>query len=237
MVKKILVFEDEPTLQETLAYNLKLEGYQVEVVGNGLNGLHTAKEWKPELILLDVMLPGMNGFEVCKLLRPQMDIPILMLTAKADEVDRVVGFEIGADDYITKPFSMRELMARIRTRLRIHAQSIENIHLKEDQPDAGDAVQTYDNLEIDTRRHEVRLEGKPVQLKPKEYELLSYLTQNQGRAVTREMILEQVWGWSYIGNDRTVDVHIRWLRSKIEAKPSQPTRILTVPGVGYRFEG
>jgi len=165
-----------------------------------------------------------------------MDIPILILTARADEVERVVGFEIGADDYIVKPFSMRELLARIKTRLRLYYQ----LHEKK-STESSDTEKSrefvFRNLVIDVIRHEVRLNDEPLSLKPKEYDLLYYLAKNRGRALSRELILEEVWGWSYIGNDRTVDVHVRWLRKKIEVDPSRPSRILTVPGVGYRFEG
>lgn len=236
MNEKVLIVEDELSLQETLAYNLKLDGYIVENTGNGLDSLRIAREFRPDLILLDVMLPGMNGFDVCKILRREMDIPILILTARADEVDRVVGFEIGADDYIVKPFSMRELLARIKTRLRLFHQLQEKQRAELSKNENAGEI-TFGNLTIDTIRHEVRINGQPFSLKPKEYDLLSYLATNRGRALSREMILEEVWGWSYIGNDRTVDVHVRWLRKKIEADPSHPTRILTVPGVGYRFEG
>ncbi len=236
MNERVLIVEDELSLQETLAYNLKLDGYIVEVTGNGFESVKIAREFQPDLILLDVMLPGMNGFDVCKILRREMDIPILILTARTDEIDRVVGFEIGADDYIIKPFSMRELLARIKTRLRLYRQ----LHEKKDTAisgSEGSGIIILDNLTINTIRHEVCLNHQPLSLKPKEYDLLCYLATNRGRALSRDLILEQVWGWSYIGNDRTVDVHIRWLRKKIEIDPSHPKRILTVPGIGYRFEG
>ncbi len=236
MNERVLIVEDELSLQETLAYNLKLDGYIIEVTGNGLESLKIAREFQPELILLDIMLPGMNGFDVCRTLRREMDIPILILTARTDEIDRVVGFEIGADDYILKPFSMRELLARIKTRLRLYHQLREKKGIEiSNNLSSGELI--FENLTIDTIRHEVRLNNQPLLLKPKEYDLLHYLAINQGRALSREMILEEVWGWSYIGNDRTVDVHIRWLRKKIEIDPSHPKRILTVPGIGYRFEG
>lgn len=237
MTDKILVVEDEINLQETLAYNLKLEGYSVQVSGNGREGLEIARSWQPDLMLLDVMLPEINGFEILKILRREMDIPILILSARADEVDRVVGFEIGADDYIIKPFSMRELMARVETRLRLYHQLRAGRQTDENPQSNQSEEIAINNLIIDTRRHEVRLDGQSLALKPKEFDLLKYLAENRGRALTREAILEEVWGWSYIGNDRTVDVHIRWLRSKIEPDPRHPTRILTVPSVGYRFEG
>jgi len=235
MSEKILIVEDEKTLQETLVYNFTREGYLVKGADDGLAGLQIAQEWKPDLILLDVMLPGMNGFDVCKALRLEMDIPILMLTARAEEIDRVIGFEIGADDYIVKPFSMRELIARVKTRLkayqRINLVSGEHLATEqiEDEIVAG-------NLVIDRKRHEIRLDDAVVPLKPKEMDLLCFLVENKGRAVSRETILEQVWGWDYIGGSRTVDVHVRWLRSKIETDPSKPTRLITVPGLGYRFE-
>lgn len=236
MNEKVLIVEDELSLQETLAYNLKLDGYSVEATGNGLESLKIAREFHPDLILLDVMLPGMNGFDVCKILRREMDVPILILTARVDEVDRVVGFEIGADDYILKPFSMRELLVRIKTRLRTYHQLHEKKSTELSDNEKSNEF-AFDNLTIDAIRHEARLNGQPLSLQPKEYDLLFYLAKNRGRALSREMILEEVWGWSYIGNDRTVDVHVRWLRKRIEADPSHPSRILTVPGVGYRFEG
>lgn len=235
MAKKILIIEDEKTLQETLVYNFLKEGYQVKSAGDGSAGLQIAREWKPDLVLLDVMLPKMNGFEVCKALRPETDIPILLLTARAEEIDRVIGFEIGADDYIVKPFSMRELIARVKTRLKVY----QRINLPPEETatnnEPADEI-VIGNLVIDQKRHEIRLDDIVVPLKPKEMDLLCFLVENKGRAMSRETILEKVWGWDYIGGSRTVDVHIRWLRSKIEADPSKPTRLITVPGLGYRFE-
>lgn len=231
---KILVVEDEISLRETLAYNFSHEGYEVQASGDGLEGLGIARSWHPDLILLDVMLPGMDGFEICKALRSETDIPILLLTARADEIDRVVGLEIGADDYIIKPFSMRELGARVKLRLKTYHQ-LQAGRVVESPGEME--IMKFNDLMVDKGRHEVSLHGNPLPLKPREYELLIYLMENQGRVVTREMVLEQVWGWDYIGGSRTVDVHIRWLRSKIEADPGKPVRIITVPGVGYRFEG
>lgn len=236
MNKMILVVEDEPSLQDTLKYNLRKEGYRVKVVGDGLQALETARSWQPSLIILDVMLPNLDGFEITRILRRETTIPIIMLTARADEMDRVVGLEIGADDYLTKPFSMRELLARVKIQLR-HARMLQNesVESKTDADSVGKLI--FDNLVIDNSRHEVTLKGKPMKLKPKEYELLLFLALHQGQALTREKILEKVWGWDYFGNSRTVDVHIRWLRKKIEKKPSKPKRIITVRGGGYRFEG
>lgn len=226
--------EDETVLQETLAYNLTREGYEVKTVGDGIAGLKLARDWQPDLVLLDVMLPLLDGFEVCKHIRAESDIPVLMLTARADEIDRVIGFEIGADDYVTKPFSMRELMARVKTRIRVYQRLHEQKNMAEEPLEPGELTQG--GLVIDRKRHEVRLDGRVLEMKPKEMELLSFLMENRGRAVSRETIMEKVWGWDYYGGSRTVDVHVRWLRSKIEEDPSKPKRLVTVPGLGYRFE-
>ncbi len=226
--------EDETVLQETLAYNLTREGYEVKTVGDGIAGLKLARDWQPDLVLLDVMLPLLDGFEVCKHIRAESDIPVLMLTARADEIDRVVGFEIGADDYMTKPFSMRELMARVKTRIRVYQRLHEQKNMAEEPLEPGELTQG--GLVIDRKRHEVRLDGRVLEMKPKEMELLNFLMENRGRAVSRETIMEKVWGWDYYGGSRTVDVHVRWLRSKIEEDPSKPKRLVTVPGLGYRFE-
>jgi DNA-binding response OmpR family regulator len=233
MAEKILVVEDELTLQETLAYNLKNQGYIVDTAGDGPSAIEKAREGKPDLILLDIMLPGMDGFEVCRSIRREMTVPILMLTARDDEIDRVVGLEVGADDYLTKPFSMRELIARIKAllrRVRI---------MQEMNPNVIDSSKQFHfgNLIINVGRREVLLNDQPLELKPKEYELLVFLARNKGNVLSREVILEKVWGWDYFGDSRTVDVHVRWLREKIEEKPAEPKRIITVRSAGYRFEG
>jgi DNA-binding response OmpR family regulator len=236
MSEKILVVEDEMTLQETLAYNLKRQGYEVETAGDGPSALVMARQTGPDLILLDIMLPGLDGFEVCRILRQEMTTPILMLTARDDEIDRIVGLEVGADDYLTKPFSMRELMARVKAMLR----RVRLIRQEIAAPAAAskDAeVLIFDQLEIDLNRREVRLNRDPLSLKPQEFGLLLYLAQHRGKALSREAILESVWGWEFLGDSRTVDVHVRWLREKIEMDPANPIRIVTVRGVGYRFEG
>jgi DNA-binding response OmpR family regulator len=236
MVEKILIVEDEITLQETLAYNLTRQGYEVQVAGDGALGLEIARRMKPDLILLDVMLPGMDGFEICRIIRQEMITPVLMLTARDDEIDRVVGLEVGADDYLTKPFSMRELLARVKALLRrVRIMRDEFGSQQADQAISGLLV--FDSLVIDTNRREVRMADSPIALKPKEYELLLFLAQHRGQVMTREFVLERVWGWDYIGDSRTVDVHVRWLREKIEADPATPKRIITVRGAGYRFEG
>ncbi len=235
MVEKILIVEDELSLQETLAYNLKKEGYVVETVGNGRYALESARKLKPDLIVLDIMLPEMDGFEVARILRKEMSSAILMLTARDDEIDRVVGLEVGADDYLTKPFSMRELIARVKAQLRRTRLLKEEIN-KSSEPIKHEIL-TFDNLSIDLTRREVILNQKPVQLKPKEYELLLFFAEHRRQMLSREFILERVWGWDYIGDSRTVDVHVRWLRQKIESNSSDPKRIVTVRGGGYRFEG
>jgi DNA-binding response OmpR family regulator len=239
MAEKILVVEDEVSLQETLAYNLIRQGYEVEAVGDGPTALEKARQWRPELILLDVMLPGIDGFEVCRLLRQEVSTPILMLTARDDEIDRVVGLEVGADDYMGKPFSMRELMARVKAMLRRDRMIRQEVGAVQPVPAAVPTTQVlaFDNLIIDMDRREISLNGAPLPMKPKEYELLTFLAQHPGHMLSREYILEHLWGWEYIGDSRTVDVHVRWLREKIEEDPANPRRIITIRGAGYRFEG
>ena len=229
MKEKILVIEDEESLLQTLAYNLEQQKYQVYSATDGQRGLDMARELAPDLVLLDIMLPKLDGIEVCRILRRESDVPILMLTAKAEEVDRVVGLEMGADDYVVKPFSLRELLARVRAMLRRQRGN------KTAKPAGEDLIRSKD-LEIDVRSHIARLGDMVLELTPKEFALLALLMRNRGRAFTREQILERLWGYDYIGDDRTVDVHIRWLRKKLEKDPSSPTRIITVRGIGYRFE-
>lgn len=239
MPESILIVEDEPALQDTLAYNLKKEGYTVESVRDGRAALESARRLKPDLIVLDIMLPEMDGFEVARILRKEMTSAILMLTARDDEIDRVVGLEVGADDYLTKPFSMRELVARVkaqlrRTRLLREEQAAQTSGAPLSMPHA---TLIFENLAINTTRREVLLRGDVLPMKPKEYELLLFFAEHKGQMLSREFILERVWGWDYIGDSRTVDVHVRWLRQKIEADAANPTRIVTVRGGGYRFEG
>ncbi|MBW6465276.1 MAG: response regulator transcription factor [Brevefilum sp.] len=236
MAEKILVVDDEISLQETLAYNLKKQGYQVETAGTGTEAIELAREIKPDLIILDVMLPGLDGFEVCRILRREMFTPVLMLTARDDEIDRVVGLEVGADDYLAKPFSMRELIARVKAMLRRVRLVREEVSQEEITKPKAQIMQ-FDNLRIDMTRREITVDDEVVAFKPKEYELLTFFGQHQGQVLSREFILERVWGWDYIGDSRTVDVHVRWLREKIEVDPANPQRIITVRGAGYRFEG
>jgi DNA-binding response OmpR family regulator len=238
-METILIVEDEPSLQETLAYNLEKQGYTVESVSDGRTALETARRLRPDLIVLDIMLPGLDGIEVCKTLRREdFPSPIIMLTARDDEIDRVVGLEVGADDYLTKPFSMRELMARVKAQLRrtrVIREELERI--KTDQPEAQQETLTFGNLTINLTRREVMLNDAPLALKPQEYDLLLFFAEHKGHMLSREFVLERVWGWDYVGDSRTVDVHVRWLRQKIEADPANPIRIVTVRGGGYRFEG
>lgn len=235
MAEIILVVEDEPALQETLAYNLKRGGYTVEAASDGRAGIEAARRLRPDLIILDVMLPEVDGFEVARTVRKEMNSGIIMLTARSDEIDRIVGLEVGADDYLTKPFSMRELMARVKAMIR-RAQLI-----REEAAQVGAEAPhrrlTFGNLIIDVTRREVALDGDPLKLNPKEYELLLFLAEHRGRLLSREFVLERVWGWDFVGESRTVDVHVRWLRQKIEKDPAKPVRIVTIRGGGYRFEG
>jgi DNA-binding response OmpR family regulator len=226
MAKKILVVDDEPTLVATLRYNLEQAGYAVATAADGEAALASARSQRPDLIVLDLMLPGLDGFEVCRILRREMATPILMLTAKTDEVDKVVGLELGADDYVSKPFGMRELLARVRALLR-----------RAEAPAASEGeTLTSGDLAVDLRKREATRDGKALALKPKEYDLLVYLLRNPGRAFTRDQLLNQIWGYDFVGDTRTVDVHVRWLRQKIEPDAANPVRLITVRGVGYRFD-
>jgi len=235
MSSKVLVVEDEVPLLETLEYNLVKEGYKVCTASDGISALEVARRECPDLILLDIMLPQLDGLEVCRILRREMNAPIIMLTARTDEVDRVVGLEMGADDYVTKPFSMRELLARVKALLRRVRLLREEMADDEQRSTAQTLV--FGDVTIDEARHEVLLGGEPLPLRPKEYDLLLFLARHRGATLTRDLILERVWGWDFSGGTRTVDVHIRGLREKIEPDPANPSRIVTVRGVGYRFEG
>jgi DNA-binding response OmpR family regulator len=238
--QKVLVVEDEPTLVDTLQYSLMRQGYEVAVSSDGAKALEVARREKPDMVILDVMLPSMDGFEVCRILRQEMSVPILMLTARTDEVDKVVGLEVGADDYLTKPFSMRELMARVKAllrRVRLVREEMANEERVEDSDARATERLVFPDLTIDLGRREMYYKQQLFHLKPKEFELLVFLARNRGIVLSRDLILERVWGWDYDGGSRTVDVHVRWLREKIEDDPSNPTRIVTVRGIGYRFEG
>jgi DNA-binding response OmpR family regulator len=235
MPDKILVVEDDLTLLETLEYNLERQEYEVHKAMDGQAALEVARQEQPDLIVLDLMLPGLDGLEVCRILHQEMSVPILILTARSEEVDRVVGLEMGADDYITKPFSMRELLARVKAllrRVRLVRREIET----ETRVKKSERL-VFEDLQIDLTRREIHRGARLLHLKPKEYDLLVFLARNRGMALSRDLILERVWGWDFDGGTRTVDVHVRWLREKIEDEPANPVRIITVRGVGYRFEG
>jgi two-component system alkaline phosphatase synthesis response regulator PhoP len=224
--ERILIIEDEPDLLRGLELNIKAEGYRVLTASTGDAGLDTAVRERPDLVLLDLMLPGRSGLDVCReLRRQQFDAPIIMLTARAEEVDRVVGLEIGADDYVTKPFGIRELLARIRVRLRRRSGH------------ASDAVLRFGDAEIDLDKHEATRAGKRVELTGKEFEVLRVLWQHRGQIVTRERLLDEVWGYEHYPTTRTVDNHILRLRQKLEAEPSNPRHIVSIYGEGYKFVG
>ncbi|HXH22439.1 MAG TPA: response regulator transcription factor [Dehalococcoidia bacterium] len=225
-MKNVLIIEDEPTLVAALRYNLEREGHRVLAATDGETGLSLARAQHPDAVILDLMLPGMSGLEICRVLRRESTVPILILTARAEETDKVVGLELGADDYVTKPFSMRELLARVGALLRRGEMGAAGEH---ERLTAGDIV-------LDLTRREATKGGVELVLKPKEYELLAFFMKNRGRAFSRDQLLSQVWGYDFAGDSRTVDVHVSWLRQKIEAEPSKPARLITVRGVGYRFD-
>ena len=232
--RTILIVEDDKTLLDVLKYNLIKEGYTVVTAVDGVQAIEVAQSEKPDLIVLDIMLPKLDGFEVCRILRKEMTVPILMLTAKTEEIDKVVGLELGADDYLTKPFSMRELLARIRAMLRrVEMMKQETPSKQEVVPQAMKIA----NLEIDFARHQAWRGGLALDLSPREFELLAFLVRNREQVFSRDHLLEKVWGYDYAGDTRTVDVHIRWLRQKIEDAPSPPAHLLTARGVGYKYEG
>jgi two-component system OmpR family response regulator len=230
VAQKILVVEDEENLLEALKYNLEKERYSVRTAVDGGEGLALAQTINPDLIILDIMLPTIDGLEICRTLRRETNTPILILSALSEEMDRVVGLEIGADDYVTKPFSMREVIARVKTLLRRSSATTPVYSI-----DTGPVISSG-NLEIDVTNYQVSINEKLVDLTPKEFSLLQFLVTSKGRIWTRSQILDQLWEHNYIGDVRTVDVHIRWLRKKIETDPSHPKRIVTVRGMGYRFQ-
>jgi DNA-binding response OmpR family regulator len=225
--RTVLVVEDEATMATVLRYNLEREGYRCLVAPDGARAIELAPRERPDLILLDLMLPGIDGIEVCRRIRSRSNVPIIMLTARVDEVDRVVGLEVGADDYVTKPFSMRELLARVRAGLR--RAEMRTAH----EPSL---IPLMPGLTIDPNRRQVLRDGHPVPMKPKEFDLLHFLARHPRQVFTRERLLDQVWGYEFAGQTRTVDVHVRWLREKIEPDPANPAYLLTNRGVGYRLE-
>jgi len=224
----ILIVEDDRTLVDVLRYNLVKEGYNVLIAGDGEGALKLTRTEEPDLVLLDIMLPGMSGLEVCRILRKETNVPILMLTARTDEIDKVVGLEVGADDYVTKPFSLRELMARVRAMLR-------RAEMTAPKPSGRQSVKVGD-LQVDVARRKVTLGNSVLDLTQKEFDLLAFLAQNKGLVFSREQLLDKVWGYEFAGDTRTVDVHVRWLRQKIETDPAHPRHLITVRGVGYKLE-
>lgn len=224
-MSRILVVDDEPTLVATVKFNLEKEGYEVVAASDGEQALSSVRASMPDLVILDLMLGNMHGFEVCRAIRKESDVPIVILTARTEEFDKVVGLELGADDYVTKPFSMKELLARVRARLR----------RREEAP--GEQVLTAGPIVVDLLRREATRQGESLSLKPKEFDLLVCLMRNKGRLLTRGQLLESVWHYDGFDTTRTVDVHIGRLREKIEERPSSPAWIITVRGSGYRFAG
>jgi len=227
--RMILLVEDEPTLLDALRYNLGKEGYQVVTASDGMEALEQAKQINPDLVILDIMLPRLDGLEVCRAIRRDSSVPIIMLTAKDGETDTVLGLELGADDYLAKPFRLRELLARVKAQLR-----------RAEMPLAGprptlDRVQ-FGRISVERDSRRVFRDDSEIGLTLKEYDLLDYLRANAGKVISREILLDKVWGYGFAGDSRTVDVHIRWLREKIEDDPANPRHIKTVRGIGYRLE-
>jgi two-component system alkaline phosphatase synthesis response regulator PhoP len=227
---RVLVVEDDAAILETVAYNLEREGHEVVKAADGVAGLELSRSVEPDLIVLDLMLPRMSGLDVCRVVREERPVPIVVLTARDTEADTVSGLDLGADDYITKPFSMRELVARVGAALRR-----DELSRAAGGGAAQGAVVRGGGIELRADAHEVTRDGEPVALRPKEFELLEYLMRHPGHALSRDTILERVWGYEFGGGTRTVDVHIRWLREKLEHDPSNPERLRTVRGVGYKF--
>jgi len=226
-VTRILIVEDEPSLAEPLAFLLGREGYETAIAGDGRAALAEFDRTGADLVLLDLMLPGLSGTEVCRELRARSSVPIIMLTAKDSEVDIVVGLELGADDYVTKPYSSRELLARIRAVLRCHVEVVDG---------PIEAVLEAGPVRMDVERHAVSVDGAEVAMPLKEFELLEFLLRNAGRVLTRGQLIDRIWGSDYFGDTKTLDVHIKRIRAKIEPDPSNPQLLVTVRGLGYRFE-
>lgn len=224
---RVLVVEDEPALGEAIRYALEVEGFEVLSAGTGREGLEKARVGSPSLVLLDVMLPESSGLDVCRQIRSTSDVPIIMLTARDSEADTVAGLELGADDYVTKPFSMRELMARVRAQIR-------RSHRSGTLASANEVLRAGP-IELDIDAHEARVDGHQVPLRPKEFDLLESLMRRRGRLATRESLIDEVWGPSYFGDTKTLDVHIKRLRQKLEREPARPRHIVTVRGLGYKL--
>ena len=226
--QRILVVDDEPSFIDALSIALEVEGYEVITAVDGFEALERFRSDRPDLILLDLMLPRISGVDVCRDIRGSSAVPIIMVTAKSSEVDVVVGLEVGADDYITKPYRIRELLARIRATLR---------RVEESKQTTSTSLFELGGVTLDAERHEVTVDGDPVTMPLKEFELLEILMANAGRVVTREILFDRVWGYEYIGDSKTLDVHVKRLRSKVETDPSNPQRIVTIRGLGYKYSG
>lgn len=224
--QRILVVDDEPSFIDALTISLEAEGYEVIPAIDGFEALEQFRATRPDLILLDLMLPRISGVDVCRDIRGSSNVPIIMVTAKSSEVDVVVGLEVGADDYITKPYRIRELVARVRATLR---------RLEESKQTTSEALFELGGVTLDAERHEVTVDGESVTMPLKEFELLEILMANAGRVVTREILFDRVWGYDYIGDSKTLDVHVKRLRSKVETDPSNPQRIVTIRGLGYKY--
>ncbi|SEH49570.1 two component transcriptional regulator, winged helix family [Mycolicibacterium rutilum] len=225
----VLIVEDEESLADPLAFLLRKEGFEATVVTDGPSALAEFERAGADIVLLDLMLPGMSGTDVCKQLRLRSSVPVIMVTARDSEIDKVVGLELGADDYVTKPYSARELIARIRAVLRRGADT--------DDPGIADGVLEAGPVRMDVERHVVSVNGQPITLPLKEFDLLEYLMRNSGRVLTRGQLIDRVWGADYVGDTKTLDVHVKRLRSKIEADPANPVHLVTVRGLGYKLEG
>jgi len=225
LAKKILVVDDEKNIVDIVAFNLHKEGHEVIVARDGEKCLEAFEKESPDLVILDIMMPKMDGFEACRKIREKSQVPIIMLTARAEEVDKVLGLELGADDYVVKPFGVRELLARVKANLR-----------RKQSPGGASNVLRFGNIEIDTGRYEVRRSNKTLDLTHREYELIKFMAMQNSQVFSREQLLEKVWGYEYFGDVRTVDVTIRRLRAKVEENPENPKYILTKRGVGYYFK-
>jgi two-component system response regulator RegX3 len=223
---RILVVEDEEALADSVRYNLEREGYGVSTAADGRRAIERFRDDRPDLVILDLMLPELSGLDVCRLIRQESDVPIIMVTAKDAEADKVAGLELGADDYVTKPFSVRELISRVRAHLR-------RVSMQRGEP--ADEIIAAGPVTIDVARHEVTVRGEPTAFPPKEFELLEALVRRAGRLLTRETLIDQVWGHDYVGDTKTLDVHVKRIRRKIEADPHDPVHLVTVRGLGYKF--
>lgn len=225
----ILIVEDEESLAEPLAYLLQKEGFDTLLAADGPSALEQFNDDHVDLVLLDLMLPGMSGTDVCRKLRAESDVPIIMVTARDSEIDKVVGLELGADDYVTKPYSTRELIARIRAVLR-RGPEVDEVE------ESGEQILEGGRVRMDVERHTVLVDGQPVAVPLKEFDLLEYLMRNAGRVLTRGQLIDRIWGADYVGDTKTLDVHVKRLRTKIEQEPSRPQQLITVRGLGYKFE-